>query len=423
MEIRRRRNRFAAVSAVAGALACSAGALAAEEGLPGFPGSVLVPGTSSGFRVYGSARLDIIKDIDDGTGSGTTSNPSTIAPDGSAQSNRKGAYDMTARASLLGVDFRTQTPVGRPLKVVIEADFYGGGAGTEFATNSSNFRLRHAYGEIGPFLTGQYWTNAADLASFPEYVDFATPTGMVNPIRQPQLRYTIEEGPSFFAVSLENPESDFNGANNAAFIAGNQGISNNIHDKWPDLTARYAYQGSWGRIAVAGIARYISVNTGGATVNGFNGADGVTGYGLVLSGTLNAFGRDKITWLALGGDGIGRYIQNSAASGGGAAIINNKLETIKAYGGSLSYQHWWSEKFRSTAYYGYSVWENPTPLVATGLVHKLEQGYVNLVYVPVPNSRIGIEFVRGSVQFESQTPPNGTSGEGNRVNILFQYGF
>ena len=422
MEISRRGNRFAAASAVAGALACSTGALAADDGIPGFPGSVPVPGTSTGFKVYGSARLDIIKDIDQGTGGGSASNIPGIAPDGSAQANRKGAYDMTARGSMLGVDFRNRTAMGL-LKVVVEGDFYGGGAGNEFSTNSGNFRLRHAYGEMWGLLAGQYWTNAADLASFPEFLDFTAPIGTVDGIRQPQLRYTTETGPSLLAVSLENPESDFNGANNATFVAGNQGISNNIHDKWPDLTARYAYQGSWGRIAAAGVVRYISVNTGGATVNGFNGADGATGYGLVLSGTLNTFGKDKIAWMALGGDGIGRYIQNSAASGGGAAIINNKLETIKAYGGNLSYQHWWSEKFRSTAYYGFSVWDNPTPLVATGLVHRLKQAYVNFVYVPVPNSRIGIEYVRGSVQFESQTPPNGNQGEGSRINILFQYGF
>ena len=422
MEISRRGNRFAAASAVAGALACSTGALAADDGLPGFPGSVLVPGTSTGFKIYGSARLDIVKDIDQGTGGGSASNIPAIAPDGSAQANRKGAYDMTARASMLGVDFRNQTPMGL-LKIVVEGDFYGGGAGTEFSTNSGNFRLRHAYGEMGGLLAGQYWTNAADRESFPEFLDFTTPTGMANPIRQPQLRYTTEAGPSFFAVSLENPESDFNGANNAAFAAGNQGISNNIQDKWPDVTARYAYQSSWGRIAVVGLTRYISVDTGGATVNGFSGSDSAMGYGLALSGTVYTFGKDKITWMALGGDGIGRYIQNSAASGGGAAIVNNKLETIKAYGGSLSYQHWWSDKFRSTAYYGIDVWKNPTPLVATGLVHELKQAYVNLVYVPVTNSRIGIEYVRGNVQFESQTPPNGTEGHGSRINILFQYGF
>ena len=422
MRISRRRNGFVAASAVAGALACSTGALAADEGLPGFPGSVLVPGTSTGFKIYGSARLDIVKDIDQGTGGGSASNIPAIAPDGSAQSNRKGAYDMTARGTMLGVDFRNQTSAGL-LKVLIEGDFYGGGAGTEFSTNSGNFRLRHAYGEMGGLLAGQYWTNAADLASFPEFLDFTAPAGTVDGIRQPQLRYTTETGPSLFAISLENPESDFNGANNAGFVAGNQGISNNIQDKWPDVIARYAYQGSWGRIAVVGLARYISVDTGGATINGFNGADSVVGSGLVLSGTLNTFGKDKITWMALGGDGIGRYIQYSAANGGGAAIVNGQLQTIKAYAADLSYQHWWSDKLRSTAYYGTSTWDNPTPLVATGLVHKVQQAYVNLVYVPAPNSRIGVEYVKGKVEFESQTPPNGTKGEGSRINILFQYGF
>src|SRR5690348_1664304 len=137
------------------ALGC-AGVQAADEA---FPGSIPVPGTSTAIRVYGLARMDIVKDIDDGTGGGSASNIPAIAPDGSPQSNRKGALTMTARASQIGIDARTQTSSG-VLKFLIEGDFYGGGAGTETTTNSGNFRLRHAYAQWGPYLVGQYWTNA-----------------------------------------------------------------------------------------------------------------------------------------------------------------------------------------------------------------------------------------------------------------------
>ena len=400
------------------ALGC-AGVQAADEA---FPGSIPVPGTSTAIRVYGLARMDIVKDIDDGTGGGSASNIPAIAPDGSPQSSRKGALTMTARASQIGIDARTQTSSG-VLKFLLEGDFYGGGAGTETTTNSGNFRLRHAYAQWGPYLLGQYWTTAADLPSAPEFLDFNPPVGVPAGIRQPQLRYTTETGPSFFAVALENPESDFNGANQATFLAGNETISNNVQDKWPDVTARYAYQEFWGRFSLTGLARYISVDTGGATVNGFNGKDSAVGYGLIFTNVINAFGQDRFIWMVLGGPGIGRYIQYSAASGGGAAIVNNQLQTIKAYAANASYQHWWSDNLRSTLYYGRSTWDNPTPLVATGLVRKLQEAYLNLVYVPVRNTKIGVEYVWGRVDFSSQTPPNANQGEGRRINMTFQYAF
>jgi len=407
-------NRLASISAAAAALGC-VGAVQAADG---------TLGTGITIRPYGLARLDIVKDIDDGTGGGSASNIPAIAPDGSVQANRKGAYTMTARASRIGVDAQGQTPAG-PLQILIEGDFYGVGAGNEVSTNSGTLRLRHAYGQLGPIMAGQYWTNAADIASAPEFLDFTAPVGTPNGIRQPQLRYTVESGPNFFAAALENPEGDFNGANNATFVAANQGISNNIQDKWPDVTARYAYQQSWGRFSVAGVARYISVDTGGATVNGFNGKDGTVGYGLMLTNVINTFGKDRFIWMAVGGDGIGRYIQYSAASGGGAAIVNGKLETIKAYAANASYQHYWSDKLRSTAYYGWSRWDNPTPLVQAGLVRELRQAYVNLVYLPIPKSeaKMGVEYVVGNVNFASQTPPNENQGKGSRINMSFQYPF
>src|SRR5262249_46072580 len=102
---------------MAAALACVGGARAAGD----FPGVVQIPNTSTAIRLYGIARLDIIKDVDDGTGGGTASNIPAIAPDGSAQSKRKGAFAMTARASRIGVDARSQTPVG-PLQILIEGD-------------------------------------------------------------------------------------------------------------------------------------------------------------------------------------------------------------------------------------------------------------------------------------------------------------
>src|SRR6266849_10069986 len=52
---------------------------------------------------------------------------------------------------------RARLPYGN-MTTFIEGDFFGAD-GNETVTNSNGFRIRHAYGTLGNFLAGQYWTN------------------------------------------------------------------------------------------------------------------------------------------------------------------------------------------------------------------------------------------------------------------------
>lgn len=412
MNVRRRDVVSASVFAMA--LAATAPALAEVTE----PGYMTVPGANTAIKWYGFARLDMVKDIDQGLGAAAAANYSGIGLDGSPQDRRKGNFTITAKFSRLGIRARTSTAAG-VLDVVAEGDFSGEG-GNELITNSSGFRIRNAYASLGPILVGQMWTNAADLESYPEFVDSLGPIGVPGYIRQGQFRYTPFNGTHFLSLSLENAESDFFSASRAVGSAGSTPYSPNTLDKWPDVTIRYAMKGSWGRVALAGVARHLGVDTGGATINAVNANDSAFGYGAILSGVLKVGPADKITLMAMGGDGLGRYVYYNFGSSAAVVDSSRRLRTIKSYSANVSYQHSWSDKLRSNVDYGYSRWENPTPFVSPAPVRTLQSAYVNLIYVPVPNSWIGLEYVNGKLEVDA---PTNNHGEGNRLYLVFQYGF
>jgi hypothetical protein len=117
-----------------------------------FPGSFKLPGTDTSLGFHGYAKLDIIRDLNAFQGD-TVSFPA-IPLDGTAAARRQGATRLQARQSRFNIETRTPTEYGT-LRTLIEGDFFGAGR-NEFTSNSSAFRLRHAYGELGPVPTS--WT-------------------------------------------------------------------------------------------------------------------------------------------------------------------------------------------------------------------------------------------------------------------------
>lgn len=208
----------------------------------------------------------------------------------------------------------------------IELDFFGSG-GNEIFSNSSNFRIRHAYGEIGPFGAGQTWTNFMHLSGYPTTVDFGGPMG-TSFIRQAQVRYTLPLGDGRLSFSAENPEAT--------------GFANST-DRLPDFTARYHWTGSNAALEASTVLRRLSFDDGVHSDSEF-------GYGLLLGSNIS-FGSTRLLGGGIWGDGIGRYLYpasgSPAGSGIGAAFINddNQLETIEARGVVAGIEQSWTPTF------------------------------------------------------------------------------
>ena len=167
------------------------------------PRSWKLPGTNTSMRIGGYAKLDLIYDINANKGD-SLGLIQVTAPEGSAAANRQGNFRLHARQSRFFIRTWTPTDWGE-LATHIEGDFEGTG-GNQMISNSNSFRLRHAYGRLGPVLAGQTWTTFMALHALPETLDFAGPAGQIF-VRQGQIRYTHSfGGGTLLMLSVENPE-------------------------------------------------------------------------------------------------------------------------------------------------------------------------------------------------------------------------
>jgi len=360
-------------------------------------------------EMHGYVKADFLYDF--GAKSGDRMNYAAI-PVGGDNRLSKGHARVHARESRFNLTAKKLTNNG-DIKAVIEGDFYGSGtkspAGSEVISNSVELRLRHAYVSGGTWLVGQTWSNYVDVKSFPENLDFANDTGQAF-LRQGQIRYTQSLGDITISYSVENPESDF--VDEAGMKRANS------RDEFPDLTARFLYKQDWGHVSLQSVLRHLSVDDG---VN----SDSSTGYGLGLSGKIALTENDQIKFHFSSGDGIGRYIQeaaNSAAAVNFSASENGlSLQTQKAYGGYLGYQHKWLPTLRSNVNAGFvEIDWNKSQLggVAEVQNESLKSYHVNLIWKAMADLDVGVELSRAE-----RNLLNGQSGEIERLQVSAKYKF
>jgi hypothetical protein len=402
------------------------------------PGSFVIPGTDTTIKLGGYVKLDAIHDASASEGDLSSIGKIPLnAPGANGNAARRtGVTRLHARESRAVVETGTPSSYG-PVKSYVEGDFFGVNGQTSLGVNGYNFRLRRFFVDGAGFRAGQDYSNFMDLDAGFEIIDFGGPTGFIF-IRQAQLRYTTPNTPyGQLAVAIENPEGDFFGANNPA--DGN--ISTNVRNPIPDVTARWElFRDNW-HIGLASMMREIQFDTGALGVSKPN----AFGYGLAFTGDVhNFYGKDKIAWQLAGGDGIGRYLNDNAATAGvgqnvtntgagqgfGASLANAAtnapdLAVETAFGGYGTYQHWWSETVRSNFVFGYQHnFANKdlhgliNPNLPFGQNRVLESFHMNLIWSPIPNTNIGIEYIHAT----RDTTTNLT-GALNRVQAAVKYVF
>jgi hypothetical protein len=377
-----------------------------------FPKSFRIPGTETSLRLGGYVKGDLIYDVNQQLGDFVAGFRFSVDP---ADEARKGHFRAHARQSRLNVESRTPTPLGT-FRTFVEGDFFGDAGSTDdLVSNSTFMRIRQAYGELGGFLVGQAWTNFMELAAIPETVEFNGPVGQ-NFLRQGQLRYThrLNDNQSLL-FSAENPSNDI-------AVFGSQGTSNHM----PDLTARFQQRGKWGVFSVYALTRRLSNDQRG------NGGryDAAQGWGLGAGGSINTVGKDKIQFMASYGNGFGRYLLQSAFQAGGVDA-NGDIVLTKSYGGDISYQHWWNDKWRSTFVYGIvrnrNIAENMGSFATSpgdgGPSNKVESFHGNVMWSPWQDTTFGLEYIWGRRERTALSDGGGLNGTFNRLQASGQYNF
>jgi len=388
------------------------------------PGSFRLPGSETSLRIYGFAELNAVHET---KGDNSNNDYSTFAPYApiNGSTTRKGVSYLTARTSRFGIEASTPTAYG-PLGVKVEGDFNNeprtgnaavngtiGNIYTQQATNSYNFRLRHAYGQFGGLLVGQTWSTFMDVDNSPETVDFNGPIGSTF-LRQPQIRYAYNtKDMGAFTVALENSVSyllDSSG------VATTQGFS-----KVPDLVARWDKSFDWGAMSLRGLSHELRINDGAGT--------GLAKRGYGVASTAFVKMRDAQDFLSLAvtyGDGIGRYF--NYIEGAAYDATNQRILLEKALGVVLGYQYKANDHFRANFVYGrqrnydnaYTTFARANGLDSGqyGINRSVYQGHIGFIYNPIKSVDFGAEYIFG--QRETLV---GEKGDLSRINLSAKYNF
>lgn len=362
--------------------------------------------------IYGFIHTDAIYDVNrvDPDWKATL-RPSKIPVEcpGDAGCGNDGETILSVRQSRLGFKALIPTAVG-DLRTKFEFELFGVGEDA----GQTTFRLRHAYGELGPILAGQTWSLFMDPDVFPNTIDYWGPAGMVF-LRNPQIRYTPLNGESWrAAVAVENPGGalDEGKIDPDDINALGEGFSS--WDRFPDLTAQVRNQGDWGHVQLGGIVRYLGYEI--REQNGGNPDGWELGYGANLSGSFRLFENDAILWQVVGGRGIANYMND----GGTDLAPNGELNEARAVpslGWLLYYNRQWSERWTSSI--GFSEHRQWNTSGQDDTSFEIGQiGNVNLLFHPIPDMYVGPELIWGR-----RENYDGEDGTDSRVQLSFHYNF
>ncbi|MHA1538105.1 MAG: DcaP family trimeric outer membrane transporter [Alphaproteobacteria bacterium] len=365
------------------------------------PRSWKLPGTNTSMRIGGFAQLDLIYDIDAFSGDGLSSNGASGASfpsAGTPAANRQGHFRLHAKRSRFFIRTWTPTDWG-VLETRVEGDFQGAG-GNELISNSTSFRLRHAYGRLGPFLAGQ--TNSTfRFSDFePRFFEDRGPAGQGGP-RQGLIRYTHGFASGTTAmVSLENPETGR--AARATSLAVPVTISGGgAPDRVPDIALALKHKWSSGRVQIGALFGEHNIDDGA----GNQGSDFLWG---VQAGLRLTFNQKRTTLGVVGfyGYGIGRAFRGQmadvAVSGVGNAI---SVESARNFGGYVWIRHQWTDTIQSNLIYGRND-GGVESLIAKSLIPARTLDvhwtiHANIVYEPITNVAFAIEYIMAKSQFHN----------------------
>ena len=427
--------------------------------------------------IHGYMKADFIYDFNQNVGD--TFNFTFAAGNKTSGAHQGGNFHFGARQSRINFETRTPTDWGQ-LRTFLEMDFYGLVANTNNTVggggNTSNpMRMRHAYGQLGPVLAGQTWSNFNDLDDTPEILDFGDHGQNSGGTRQTQVRYTWSGGGWTISGAIENPNprvatfpavgTSLNVGNPLAapvtdtiatqdYGNGGTGTGGNANDM-PDFTGHVEYAGTWGDVNLAGVVRHFNANNG-FVAGGVNTAGGVNGMsasalagGVIVGGQWKfgqffggPFAKDTLAATLSYGPGINRYFTTSGPSNDawvvpttifGGVAHGISIKPVTQLGGNAWIQHWWADNVRSTVDFGIYSWSfSGIPFSAgtgAGSGTQLTQALVasvNLIWSPVKQVNIGLEFMYGTASKRTVAgvvDPGGAHGDDARLMASMQYIF
>jgi DcaP outer membrane protein len=363
-------------------------------------------------EIYGFAMLDIGHDFKQIDPSWFDTMRVTKLPSVEDQFGHDNSTFAGVRQSRLGVRSSTPTTLGE-LKTTFEFELFGTGVDA----GQTTFRLRHAYGELGKFGAGQYWSPFMDPDVFPNSLEYWGPTGMVF-FRNVQVRWMPLQGDRSLTLALERP-----GASGDQGVYADRVELQNIRARFPlpDFSGAYKYSKNWGYVRAAGMLRLIKWDD--VLNDQFDLSGDATGWGVNLSSNLKPTKNDTIRLQFVFGEGIQNYMNDSPVDIGVENNLGNPVtplvgKAIPIIGTVVFLDHTWNQKFSTTI--GYSHQDNDnTNAQAPNAFRVGHYALGNVLYYPVPNVTVGGEFQWGRRENFS----DGFHSDGFKLQFSFKYNF
>ncbi len=306
--------------------------------------------------IYGYIKGDLIYDLDSDLGT-TIFGLGSLVPGMETGSNFRGQ----AIQSRLGVRAKLDDATA-----VLEGDFFGSGGG--------QFRLRHAYVDVGNFRLGRNWTNFMPIESYPSTLDFQGPAGIPF-ARVTQARYTHSGASGLgFSTSIEQAA----GASSEPALTG---------------AVFYSSDNYFAKLAAVGTR----VTTAGGDVDG---------WGINLSGNAQLWEGGSINASFTTGEAIGSYMVFGGADTFGGVGVETDGITI---GISQKVNDWT---------FGGAYGLRDVDAGALTDTERLETIHLTANYQIRENTSTGIEYIMGDRDLF-----NGTSVSADRIQASVQFSF
>jgi hypothetical protein len=301
------------------------------------------------------------------------------------------------------------------IKTIFEFELFGTGADA----GQTTIRLRHAYGQLGKWGAGQYWSPFMDIDVFPNSVEYWGPSGMAF-FRNVQLRYMPLQGDDKLTFALERPGASSDQGSYDDFI-DQQNVRGRL--ALPDLSAEYRKATGFGYVELAGIVRSVQWEDQNPDSIDLDGS--ALCYGLNLTSNIK-YGPEQRNTVRVGfvyGQGIQNYMNDATTDIGVRSNPGDAKKPIEGYAlpltaGSLFVDHFWNEKMSSTI--GGSI--TTIALDDSSDSSSFKTGtyaLANVMFYPAANVMWGVEAQYGG----RENFKDGWSYDAFRIQASFKYNF
>lgn len=363
-----------------------------------FPNSIPIFGSNARIGFTGYVKLDYIQDFNGGYDR-FQYQIIDVPITGDGRIPQDGYLNMHARESRFGIDIRSITDAGMPVRFYLEWDFYN----LDRGPFNQAARLRHVYGVVGRLLFGRTWGTQTDLYGAPNTIDFAAGDALTL-TRRAQVRFEDNIAGSFkYAIGLEMlefpgidaPDSLGQASQHLPLLAGRITKKTKLGGRL--MLGASVFQLRWDR---------------------FNSSDNATaiGYGISFSGQ-EKFGKGhNFRWMTSYGNGWGSQIVSTLGTQASAILTpSGELETMPAWNFGTGLSMRINEKLISNLNFNkYAI--SPSEFRAINKMKSGESVHLNMIWSPIKSINTGIEFM-----YLKRINGDGSDGLGRRLQLMIKY--